>query len=170
LHGSNAARLRSQITQQVSLAGEIDESKLSHQAGRPLCNCSGCLINRFTGIRTGSGNTITGSNFGDTLHGGQGADLIVGGSGNDWISGDLGADTVSGGAGADRFHQFAGGGVSTVNDFHYSEGDRVQLDPGDTWRVSQQGSDVVVDIEGGGGLILRDVRLDSLGSDWIFAG
>ena len=34
LHGSNAARLRSQITQQISLAGEINESKLSHQ-GRP---------------------------------------------------------------------------------------------------------------------------------------
>jgi len=152
----------------ISGRSQVGDDLMGGQGADVISTTQSTAHNRVNGNK--GDDTITGSNFGDTLHGGQGADLIVGGSGNDWISGDLGADTVSGGAGADRFHQFAGGGVSTVNDFHYSEGDRVQLDPGDTWRVSQQGSDVVVDIDGGGGLILRDVRLDSLGSDWIFAG
>ena len=112
-------------------------------------------------------DVIVGSNFGDTLHGGQGNDLIVGGTGSDWISGDLGNDTVTGGGGADTFHQFVGGGVTTVTDFHVSEGDRVQLDAGTTWHVTQQGPDVVVDLDGGGEIVLQNVNYNSLGSAWI---
>jgi hypothetical protein len=44
-----------------SLAGDINESTLSDQAGRPLCNRSGSRINRYTSICAGSGNTNTGS-------------------------------------------------------------------------------------------------------------
>jgi Ca2+-binding RTX toxin-like protein len=110
---------------------------------------------------------VVGGNFGDTLHGGQADDVILGGSGNDWISGDLGHDTASGGSGADIFRAFAGGGVMTVTDFHASEGDRVEIDGG-TYTVSQHGADTVIDVSGGGEVILQNINKDQLAAGWIF--
>jgi len=113
-------------------------------------------------------DTLTGGAGADALRGGQGDDLIVGGGGNDWISGDRGSDTLTGGAGADVFHHFEG--VTIVTDFHYAEGDRAHVDAGAQFTAVQQGADVLVDVAGGGQMILQNTQLGSLGADWIGVG
>ena len=115
-------------------------------------------------------DTIAGGYGADVIRGGQGDDLIAAGAGDDWISGDRGLDTLTGGAGADTFHQFAGGGVTTITDFQLAEGDRIHLDAGTQHAASQQGANVVVDIAGGGQLVLQNIQLASLSSDWITLG
>lgn len=126
------------------------------------------------------GDDIVFGNLGDdTGDGGTGADLVRGGQGNDslrgsdgadFISGDLGDDTISGGAGADTFNSFGAAGIDRVLDFNRAEGDRVRLDPGNTWTASQVGADTVVDIVGGAKVVLVGVSLSSLSGDWIFVG
>jgi serralysin len=93
---------------------------------------------------------------------------VLGNSGNDWLSGDRGNDTVTGGAGADVFHTFGEAGIDRVTDFNLAEGDRVQLDPGTTYTVSQVGADTVIDMGGGGQMILAGVSMQSLTGGWIF--
>ncbi|MBS0362341.1 MAG: 1,3-beta-glucanase, partial [Proteobacteria bacterium] len=115
-------------------------------------------------------DTLHGGDGGDVIRGGQGDDVIVGGSGNDFISGDRGNDTESGGAGADTFHSSQDAGVDRVLDFNQAEGDRVQLDPGATYTLSQVGSDTVVDMGGGNEVILVGVTLSTLKTGWIFEG
>ena len=78
--------------------------------------------------------------------------------------------TISGGAGADLFHGSQDAGVDRVLDFHVSEGDRVQLDPGTTYSVSQVGGDTVIDMGGGNQMILVGVQVSSLPDGWIFLG
>jgi beta-glucanase (GH16 family) len=112
-------------------------------------------------------DSLIGSNAGDTLRGGQANDVIVGGSGADWISGDLGNDTVSGGGGGDTFSGFSGSGTMWVTDFHASEGDRVQI-VGGGYVLSQRGADTVIDINGGGEVVLQNVAKDQLAAGWIF--
>ncbi len=129
-------------------------------------------------IHAGSGDQLLYGNLGndtlfggvgnDTLRGGQGDDSIVGGAGKDWISGDLGVNTLVGGAGADVFHTSAGGGIDRVLDFHALEGDRVQLDAGTVYVLSQVGSDTVINITGGAQMTLVGVDLTSLKAGWIF--
>ena len=53
-------------------------------------------------------------------------------------------------------------------DFHISEGDRVMLDPGTTYTVSQMGADTVIDMGGGHQMILVGVQMSSLPDGWIF--
>jgi len=53
-------------------------------------------------------------------------------------------------------------------DFHISEGDRVMLDPGTTYTVSQMGADTVIDMGGGHEMILVDVQMSTLTPGWIF--
>jgi Ca2+-binding RTX toxin-like protein len=115
-------------------------------------------------------DTLSGGPGADQIRGGQGDDSISGGSGNDFISGDRGNDTESGGSGADRFHDSQDAGVDRVLDFHYAEGDRVQLDPGTTYTASQVGADTVLDMGGGNQMILVGVTLASLPADWVFFG
>jgi Ca2+-binding RTX toxin-like protein len=115
-------------------------------------------------------DTLEGASGGATLRGGQGDDSIAGGSGNDYISGDRGDDTVSGGGGADLFHSFSGAGTMRVLDFSSAQGDRVMLDPGNTWTAHQSGADTVIDITGGGQVTLVGVQLSSLSGAWIFDG
>jgi len=115
-------------------------------------------------------DTLTGGVGADVIRGGQGDDLIVGGAGDDWISGDRGVDTLTGGAGADTFHHSAGTGFATITDFHVSEGDHFELAAGSQYSAAQQGANVVVDIVGGGQLILQNVQLTTLGSSWIGVG
>ena len=55
-------------------------------------------------------------------------------------------------------------------DFNIAEGDRVMLDPGTTYAVSQVGADTVIDMGGGNQMVLVGVQLSSLTSGWIFAG
>jgi Ca2+-binding RTX toxin-like protein len=113
-------------------------------------------------------DTLSGGDGNDQVRGGQGDDSLSGGDGNDFISGDRGNDTESGGAGADIFHTFSGAGVDRVLDFHLSEGDRVQVDPGTVYTVSQVGGDTVVDMGHGDEMILVGVSMTSLTGDWIF--
>jgi hypothetical protein len=115
-------------------------------------------------------DTLSGGPGADQVRGGQGDDSLSGGSGNDFISGDRGNDTESGGSGADMFHDSQDAGIDRVLDFHYAEGDRVQLDPGTTFTVSQVGADTVIDMGGGNQMILVGVSLSSLPADWIFLG
>jgi serralysin len=112
-------------------------------------------------------DTCAGGTGADLIRGGQGDDCLAGGDGNDWLSGDRGDDTVTGGAGADVFHSFSGAGIDRVLDFHLSEGDRVQLDPGTSYTVSQSGADTVIDMSSGDQLILVGVSMNSLTGAWI---
>jgi hypothetical protein len=51
-----------------------------------------------------------------------------------------------------------------------AEGDRVMLDRGTTYTVSQVGADTVIDMGGGNQMILVNVQLSSLKDGWIFEG
>ena len=115
-------------------------------------------------------DTCDGGDGNDQVRGGQGDDSLSGGTGNDFISGDRGNDTESGGSGADIFHGSQDAGVDRVLDFHLSEGDRVQLDPGTTYTASQVGADTVIDMGGGNQMILVGVQFASLTPGWIFLG
>jgi serralysin len=115
-------------------------------------------------------DTLFGGSGDDIVRGGQGDDVLYGQDGNDWLSGDRGSDTLTGGAGADIFHVFSGAGVSVVTDFNAAEGDRVQVDPGNTYTVSQHGADVVIDMTGGGEMVLQHTELSALPQGWIFGG
>jgi len=108
---------------------------------------------------------VLGGGGGDILRGGQGDDEVTGGAAADWLSGDLGHNTLAGGGGADTFH--AGHGVDRVLDFSLAEGDRVLLDPGVVYTASQAGSDTVLDLAGGGQMILVGVSSASLTGGWI---
>jgi serralysin len=119
-------------------------------------------------------DTLHGGSTAAQLRGGQGDDSIAGGSGNEFISGDRGNDTMSGGGGADNFHSSQDAGIDKVLDFHVSEGDRVELDPGTTFSVSQVGADTVIDMGPSNGapnqMILVGVQMSSLHADSIFLG
>lgn len=114
-------------------------------------------------------DTCYGGDGRDVVRGGQGDDVIIGEGGSDYMSGDRGADAVYGGAGADFFHTFADAGIDRVYDFSLAEGDRVLIDPGTPYTVSQVGGDVVIEMGGGNQMILVGVQLTTLGatSSWI---
>lgn len=104
----------------------------------------------------------------DVFYGGQGHDSLHGDAGNDWLSGDKGNDVLTGGAGADTFRFVASpGDHDTVTDFSYADGDRVQLEPGETYTATQVGADVLVTLGGGLDITLTGVNLASLGAGWI---
>jgi Ca2+-binding RTX toxin-like protein len=113
-------------------------------------------------------DTLQGGDGGDILRGGQGNDSIQGGAGNDFISGDRGNDTEAGGRGADIFHSSQDAGVDRILDFNQAEGDRVMLDPGTTYTLSQVGADTVIDMGAGNQVILAGVQLSTLNPGWIF--
>ena len=115
-------------------------------------------------------DTCDGGTGSDVVRGGQGNDILTGGTGDDFLSGDLGEDTIAGGAGADIFNSFGGAGVDRVTDFNRAEGDRVRLDPGSTYAVSQQGADTVVAVTGGATVVLVGVSMATLTGEWIFVG
>ena len=115
------------------------------------------------------GNDILGGGTGnDLVRGGQGDDTVRGDDGNDTIAGDRGSDNLSGGLGADTFLSFAETGVDRVTDFNVGEGDRVQLDAGTQFTLSQVGADTVIDMGGGNQMIIQNVQLSSLPGGWIF--
>ncbi|WP_296599798.1 calcium-binding protein [Phenylobacterium sp.] len=113
-------------------------------------------------------DTCEGGDGTDIVRGGQDNDVLNGGAGDDYVSGDKGSDTVTGGAGADVFHTFGDAGVDRVLDFSLAQGDRVQVDPGTRYTVSQVGADTVIDMTGGGQMILVGVQMSSLTAGWIF--
>ena len=113
-------------------------------------------------------DTCNGDDGNDIVRGGQGNDVVNGGNGDDFVSGDKGNDTMTGGAGADIFHTFGDAGIDRVTDFSLAQGDRVQLDPGTVFTVSQVGADTVINMTGGGQMILVGVTMTSLTGNWIF--
>ena len=113
-------------------------------------------------------DTLEGGAGADTVRGGQGDDVLSGGAGADFVSGDLGNDTMSGGAGADIFHSFTGSGIDRILDFNLAEGDRLQLDPGNTYSVAQVGSDTVITLGVGDQVILVGVQMSTLTGAWIY--
>jgi len=113
-------------------------------------------------------DTVDGGNGADQVRGGQGDDVLFGGAGNDFLSGDRGNDTITGGAGADIFHTSQDAGIDKVMDFNLAEGDRVMLDPGTTFTVTQVGADTVIDLGGGNEMILVGVQMSTLTGNWIF--
>jgi len=54
-----------------------------------------------------------------------------------------------------------------VTDFNLAQGDRVQIDGGASYTVSQVGTDTVVDLGGGDTLTLVGVSKASLTGGWI---
>ena len=106
----------------------------------------------------------------DQVRGGQGDDVVNGGAGNDFVSGDRGNDTITGGTGADLFHDSQDASIDRVLDFSVAEGDRVMLDPGTTYTVSQVGADTVIDMGGGNQMILVGVQMSTLPPGTIFLG
>ena len=46
----------------------------------------------------------------------------------------------------------------------------MRLDPGSSFTAIQQGLDTVVDIVGGGRVVLAGVALSGLDANWIFVG
>jgi len=113
-------------------------------------------------------DTCDGGGGADTIRGGQGNDTLQGGAGNDFLSGDRGDDTVAGGVGADVFHGSQDAGIDRVIDFNISAGDRVQLDPGTTYALRQDGADTIIDMGGANQMILVGVQMASLPAGWIF--
>jgi Ca2+-binding RTX toxin-like protein len=119
-------------------------------------------------VHGGQGHDLVfGDNGDDIVLGGQGNDTVFGGAGNDYLSGDLGDDILFGGAGADTFRGFGGGGRDVVGDFNQADGDRVLLDPGTSYVVSQVGANVHITMTGGGVVVLGDVQLSSLTDGWL---
>jgi Ca2+-binding RTX toxin-like protein len=115
------------------------------------------------------GDDVVGGGVGDDIvRGGQGNDVVRGDDGNDFVSGDRGNDTMSGGLGADILHTFFEAGLDYVLGFNAAEGDRVMVDPGTVYSVSQDGADVVIDMGGGNRMVLENVQLSSLPAGWIF--
>jgi hypothetical protein len=113
-------------------------------------------------------DTLDGRSGDDQERGGRGNDLIHGGDGDDWLSGDRGDDTLWGGHGADIFHSFAGAGIDRVMDFSVVEGDRVQLEPGTAYVVRQIGADTVIQMQGGGEVVLAGVQATTLSPGSIY--
>lgn len=102
--------------------------------------------------------------------GGQANDVLDGGAGDDFVTGDRGDDTVTGGLGADTFHTNNVAGIDRVTDFSVAEGDKVLVDVGSTYTLSQVGGDVVIDMGGGAQMILVGATLSSLPMGWIVGG
>ncbi len=113
-------------------------------------------------------DTCEGGEGNDIIRGGQDNDITNGGAGDDFVSGDKGDDTMTGGAGADIFHTFGDAAIDRVLDFSLTQGDRVQLDPGTQFTVSQVASDTVINMTGGGQMVLVGVDMTTLTAGWIF--
>lgn len=113
-------------------------------------------------------DTCDGGDGDDIVRGGQGDDVISGGAGNDFLAGDRDNDTISGGSGADIFSTHGAAGIDRVTDFSLVQGDRVQLDAGTQYTLAQVGADTVINMTGGGQMILVGVQMSSLTPGWIF--
>ncbi|HEX3700394.1 MAG TPA: hypothetical protein VHV27_06945 [Phenylobacterium sp.] len=56
-----------------------------------------------------------------------------------------------------------------VTDFSSAQGDRVQVDAGLSWTLSQSGANTVVTLSDGATLTLDNVTAATLPSGWIFS-
>jgi Ca2+-binding RTX toxin-like protein len=139
-----------------SLASNVENLTLGYGATYGYGNS---LNNVITGYYSNSYNYLYGDAGNDTLYGGGYNDYLVGGTGNDYMSGGYGNDTLSGygsgleydyyngGYGADTFalgssygSYYQGGtsgnGYAIIEDYSYSQGDKIQLYSGGSYYVS----------------------------------
>ena len=114
-------------------------------------------------------DTVVGGDGDDWVRGGQGDDVIDAGAGADIIWGDRGSDIITGGAGADTFHIFIGGGLDRITDFNGTEGDRVVVDDGAPYTLSQALGDAVVTLADGSLMVLAGVATTTTLTGWILA-
>jgi serralysin len=77
---------------------------------------------------------------------------------------------LTGGLGADTFHTNNVTGVDRVTDFSQAQGDKVLVDAGSAYTLSQVGADTVISMGGGNQMSLVGVQLSSLTSGWITGG
>ena len=71
---------------------------------------------------------IIGSSFNDILVGNRSANELDGGGGNDHLHPVGSGDFLTGGSGADEFFIFGASRTVTITDFHFNEGDRLQVE------------------------------------------
>jgi serralysin len=148
-----------------TLAGGQNNDNLAGGTGNDLM--FGDLGDDYLQGNSGA-DTLYGGEANDTVLGGQNNDVLYGGAGNDVLTGDLGNDTLYGEGGADQFLAVNTNGYDVVQDFNYAEGDRVRIAAGTTGTAYQSGADTHFDMGGGNVLVLANVNLASLPSDWAF--
>ncbi len=109
----------------------------------------------------------------ENLVGGAGADMIDGSGGDDILEGNGGNDNLTGGDGADRFIILANSNTTDIiTDFEYwNPGETVDLSAFSniisgftdiSARLSQEGDDVVLDLENGQKLIFSGLEIGDL--------
>ncbi|WP_419317360.1 hypothetical protein ACN2C7_12845 [Caulobacter sp. ErkDOM-E] len=76
------------------------------------------------------------------------------------------SDTIRGGAGADKFYFLSDAGLDKVADFSSAEGDKVLLDRGQVFTLSDTGEGAMIDLGKGSQLLLADVSVASIG-EWL---
>jgi Ca2+-binding RTX toxin-like protein len=111
-------------------------------------------------------DTLAGGWGNDTQYGGQGLDRLTGGQGADFLAGDLGNDTLTGGDGADRFYYVATSDNDQITDFNGGAGDRIQLEPGTAYSLSEVAGNTVITFLAGSAT-LQGVPLASFSGGWI---
>ena len=122
---------------------------------------------------------VVGSIYADHIYGSQAVNKLNGGAGNDYLGAYGSGDFLTGGTGADRFVLTAVTGKVTITDFHYLEGDRLDMDAGPnlTWvsgsapdanGVMQQAWTATCDFQFGGSLQIVVLGADtSPSTDWF---
>ncbi|MBW8880947.1 MAG: calcium-binding protein, partial [Asticcacaulis sp.] len=98
----------------------------------------------------------TGQGLNNQIYGNTGANTLNGGAGDDLLDGRAGNDTLIGGNGADTFVFLAGSGADTIDDFHASQNDLINIHAfsrgmvgGHGVTVTQSGDDMIIDLGGG---------------------
>ncbi|WP_343206895.1 hypothetical protein [Azospirillum picis] len=122
-------------------------------------------------VLTGGGdhNALFGNHGNDTLIGGDSGDGLFGGNGNDRLEGGSGKDMLIGGTGADIFVFRQGDGADRIDDFNFSDGDRLDAG-GRAYSVSYQDWTVrgwysaTVDFGGGDSVVITGNYGSGLGA------
>ena len=122
-------------------------------------------------LRGGAGSdNLSGMGGADSHAGGAGDNKLNGGEGGDTITGGAGKDVLVGGAGADLFLFGAGDGRDKVRDFDGVGGDRLLLDAGTTYALTDNAAGhAVVNLGHGTALTVLNVDASAL-DDWLVFG
>lgn len=111
----------------------------------------------------GSGDDlIYGNQDQDMLIGEAGNDTLFGGQASDTLSGGAGDDVLAGGRGADLF--LSGTGSNRIADFSPGDGDRIA---GSMTSASDATDGAVIQLDGGGTVMLIGVSVATVQSDWF---
>lgn len=117
-------------------------------------------------------DTLSGERGDDNLHGGVGDDWLEGGRGTDFLSGGVGVNQLTGDRDGDIF--VLQGGIDTVTDFDFGDGDRLALANGvdvaaALAAVSQGATGAMIDFGGGSSVTLAGVNANQLTAAWFLA-